>query len=53
MVSISNHFEPYSDPDNVNEQEDCAERILNIDSASMDFTGHFRVCFFPFFFVDI
>jgi len=27
MASILNYFEPNSDPDNVNEQEDCAEWI--------------------------
>ncbi|XDV31972.1 hypothetical protein PO909_002887 [Leuciscus waleckii] len=42
-VSISNQFEPDSDPDNVNEQEDRTERISCTYFASTDFTGRFRV----------
>jgi len=35
MASISNQFEPDSDPDNVNKQEDHAERISYTDFASL------------------
>jgi len=42
MLTISNHFEPDSDPDNVNEQEDCAERISITDFASMDYGNYIK-----------
>jgi len=55
MPFISNQFEPDSEPDNVNDQEDCAERIMFRLCKHRFYTDLFDITFFsnaglvPFF----